>query len=52
MKKKIIIVLMFVVILFSMTGCGGVKIKKLDNKSIVYEEFNNGLVKLKVPEGW
>lgn len=52
MKKKIIIVLMFVVILFSMTGCGGVKIKKLDNKAIVYEEFNNGLVKLKVPKGW
>lgn len=52
MKKKIIIILMFVVILFSMTGCGGVKIKKLDNKSIVYEEFNNGLVKLKVPKGW
>lgn len=52
MKKKILIILMFVVILFSMTGCGGVKIRQIETKSLKYVEYNNGLVKLKVPEGW
>ncbi len=52
MKKKILTILMFVVILFSMTGCGGVKIRQIETKSLKYVEYNNGLVKLKVPEGW
>ena len=52
MKKKILTILMFVVILFSMTGCGGVKIRQRETKSLKYVEYNNGLVKLKVPEGW
>ena len=51
MKKKILTILMFVVILFSMTGCGGVKIRQIETKSLKYVEYNNGLVKLKVPEG-
>ena len=52
MKKKILVILMFVVILFSVTGCGGVKIRQIETKSLKYVEYNNGLVKLKVPEGW
>ena len=48
MKKKILTILMFVVILFSMTGCGGVKIRQIETKSLKYVEYNNGLVKLKV----
>ena len=52
MKKKILTILMFVVILFSMTGYGGVKIRQIETKSLKYVEYNNGLVKLKVPEGW
>ena len=52
MKKFILFLLSFVFVL-SLTGCvGGVKIVKSETSKISYEDFNNGLVSLKIPRGW
>ena len=58
MKKKILTIIMFAVIILGITGCGGnlkkekVKIREVETKSIKYTDFNNGLIKMKIPEGW
>ena len=57
MKKKIIIFLM-VIMLVLVTGCENafvkdkVKIREVETKSIKFTDFDNGLIKLKIPEGW
>lgn len=63
MKKKIII-LMILVLVLGITGCGKkanvdkkkkeevVKITKSETKTIEYEDYDNGLVSLKIPKGW
>ena len=54
MNKKIIrLLLLTVVILSTLTGCfNNVKIKKSETKDIKFEDYNNGLVSLKIPKGW
>ena len=53
MKKKSILYLLLFICVFTLTGCGNqVKIKKTETKQIQYEDYNNGLVSLKIPKGW
>ena len=55
MKKKIIILIMILVTIIGITGCGNknkVKIVKSETSQIVYEDYDNGLVSLKIPKGW
>ncbi len=53
MKRKILTILISFFIVILMTGCGDrVKIRQIETKKIKYTEFNNGLVKLKIPDGW
>ncbi len=54
MKKKKILSLVFMfAIMFTLTGCfNDVKITKSITKEIKYEDYNNGLVSLKIPKGW
>ena len=59
MKKIIFKTLIFMSIILSLTSCGSsqnknnkVKIKKLATETIKYTDFNNGLIKMKIPEGW
>ena len=52
-SKKILHLALVMVIMFTLTGCfGGVKITKSETKQIQYEDYNNGLVSLKIPKGW
>ena len=57
MKKTLLTILLCGFILF-IGGCfnsssdNKVKIKKIETKTIKFNEFDNGLVKMKVPEGW
>ena len=52
-SKKILSVSLILVILFTLTGCfNSVKITKAVTKEIKYEDYNNGLVSLKIPKGW
>lgn len=55
MKKRVL--LLFVLITLFVTGCvnvstGGVKIVQTESSKITYEDFNNGLVSMKIPKGW
>ena len=53
MKKKIIYGLLMVVVIFTLTGCfNHVKITKSETKQIQFEDYNNGLVSMKIPKGW
>ncbi len=59
MKKKIISILVLVLMIIGVSGCGSkglsdnkIKIKEAESKSIKYTDFDNGLIKMKVPEGW
>ncbi len=53
MKKKCLLILSIIVILFTMTGCDdGVKIVKNDASVIEYQDYDNGLISLKIPKGW
>ena len=56
MKKRLLVLLLCCVILFGVTGCKSkeknIKIKELETKQIKYTDFDNGLIKMKVPEGW
>lgn len=61
MKKKIFAILICGIIILGITGCSkknsskvpdNIKIVKAENKIIKYTDFDNGLVKMKVPEGW
>ena len=51
--KKIIHSLVILVFVLSLTGCfNSVKIVKSETSKITYEDYNNGLVSLKIPKGW
>ena len=58
MKIKILTILMGFLAVLGLTGCGNVlkkdnfKIREAETKSVKYTDFDNGLIKLKVPEGW
>lgn len=56
MKKRLLVLLLCCVILFGITGCKSkeknIKIKELETKQIKYTDFDNGLIKMKIPEGW
>ena len=63
MKKKLFFGLFLLIICFTLVGCGSddsietedgekLKIVKLETSSIEYEDFDNGLIKLKIPKGW
>ena len=59
MRKKILTILICVFIVLGITGCGktitkeaNVKIRKVETKTIKYTDFDNGLIKMKIPEGW
>ena len=53
MKKRSILYLLLFICAFTLIGCGNrVKIKKTETKQIQYEDYNNGLVSLKIPKGW
>ena len=54
MKKKILLFIMCGVMVLMLTGCGGtkVKIRNVETKAVKLTDYDNGLVKLKVPEGW
>ena len=53
MKKRIFSIILVVICLFAITGCGNkVKITKSETSQIEYEEFNNGNVKMQIPKGW
>ena len=49
MKKRI---LLFLICLFVLTGCSGVKIVRSETSQMQYEEFNNGNIKMQIPKGW
>lgn len=59
-KKIIIFCLLSFTIIFILTGCSkielksgeNVKIKKSEASQITYEDYNNGLISLKIPKGW
>lgn len=59
MKKKIISIMILVLMIIGVSGCGSkdlsdnkIKIREAESKSIKYTDFDNGLIKMKVPEGW
>lgn len=59
MKKKTLYILFSALMIIVLTGCGktitkenNVKIKDAETKSIKFTDFDNGLIKMKVPDGW
>ena len=53
MNKKLLFGILLITLLFMTTGCGKqVKIVKSETSKITYEDYNNGLVSLKIPKGW
>ena len=58
MKRKIFTILMVGFVVLGLTGCGNAlkkdnfKIREAETKSVKFTDFDNGLIKLKVPEGW
>lgn len=59
MRKKILTILICGFIVLGITGCGktitkeaNVKIREVETKTIKYTDFDNGLIKMKIPEGW
>ena len=53
MKKKILLSLLTIFCLIVLTGCNrGVKIVKSETSKISFDDYNNGLVSLKIPKGW
>ena len=49
MKKRCLFLLLIVLLL--LTGCG-VKIVKNEASKVTYEDYDNGLVSMKIPKGW
>lgn len=47
--KKILVVLC---LMFLLVGCNNVKIVDSATKKITYDDYDNGLVSLKIPHGW
>ena len=53
MKNKKVFLVFLITIIFMITGCEkSVKIVKSESNLIAYEDYNNGLVSLKIPKGW
>lgn len=61
MKKKVLGVLLLIVLVMGLTGCGNtlmtkdgriLKITKSETSQIEYENFNNGYLKMQIPKGW
>lgn len=59
MRKKFLTILICVFIVLGITGCGktitkeaNVKIREMETKTIKYTDFDNGLIKMKIPKGW
>ena len=61
MKKTIKTILVLGIMILGLTGCAKtstmarkekVKITKVETKMIKYTDFDNGLIKMKLPEGW
>ena len=52
MKKNIFLTCLLIIVLFTITGCSGVKIVKTEASKVTYENYDNGLVSLKIPKGW
>ena len=59
MKKKLFLMLVSFFAVLNLTGCEKdmpkeetIKIKEVETKNIKYTDFDNGLVKMKIPEGW
>ena len=50
MKKRIIVLLLFM--MFTLVGCENVKIVPSETKKMTYDNFDNGLVSMKIPHGW
>ncbi len=50
--KKILYYLFAIIVLFVLTGCDNVKITPSETSKIVFEDYDNGLVSLKIPKGW
>ena len=51
-KRKHLFLLLIIFAAFTLTGCTGVKIVKTEASKVTYEDYNNGLVSLKIPKGW
>ncbi len=53
MKRKFISILIGIFLMLTLTGCEQpVKIVKSETSVITYEDYNNGLVSMKIPTGW
>lgn len=53
MKKRRLLAILFIAIIFIVTGCEKkVKIVKSETSLVTYEDYSNGLVSLKIPKGW
>ena len=52
MKKNLFLTCLLIIVLFTITGCSGVKIVKTEASKVTYENYDNGLVSLKIPKGW
>lgn len=60
MKRKSILLLIVLLFVFIITGCGtkkttpedNLKISQSETKLIEYEPYNNGLISLQIPKGW
>ena len=61
MKKKIFLIILVIVCLFTITGCDNylktkdgkrLKVTKVEKEKIEYESFNNGNLKIEIPKGW
>ena len=51
MKKRIFKIILFSLLLFTLTGCG-IRIVKTEASKVTYENYDNGLVSMKIPKGW
>lgn len=51
--KKVLSLLVCLILVLSLTGCKEkIKIIKSETSKIEYEDYDNGLIKLKIPKGW
>lgn len=57
MKRKVLGIIICFIMVIGLTGCSSlfgskVKIRMSEAKAVKFTDFDNGLIKLKVPEGW
>ena len=50
--KKGFKLFMCMVLVIMLTGCNNVKIKPTETAKMTYEDYDNGLVSMKIPKGW